>query len=46
MRLIDDRSKLEWIIEWLMLADDTVLPGDDKKSVCKKGKLTVNVEKA
>ena len=29
VRMIDDRSKHEWIIEWLMLADDTVLIGDD-----------------
>ena len=31
MRMIDDRSKHEWIIEWLMFADDTVLLGDDEK---------------
>ena len=34
VRLTDDRSKHEWLIEWLMFADDTVLLGDDKKS-CK-----------
>jgi len=51
-----DRRGLEWVIEWLMFADDTVLLGDDEKKlqrlvnefgrVCKKRKLTVNVEKS
>ena len=56
VRLIDDRSRREWIVEWLMFADDTVLLGDDEEKlqrlvnefgrVCKKRKLTVNVEKS
>ena len=49
-RLIDDRSKHEWITEWEMFVDDPVLLGDDEKKlqrlvnefgrVCKKRKLT------
>ena len=34
VRLIDDKSTHEWIIEWLTTADDAVLLGDDEKS-CK-----------
>ena len=33
MILIDDRSKRGWIIEWLMLADDTVLHDGDEKNL-------------
>ena len=54
VRLIDDRRKHEWIVEWLMFADDAVLLGDEEKKlqrlvneferVCKKRKLTVNVK--
>ena len=56
VRLIGDRSRHGWIVEWLMFADDTVLLGDDEKKlqrlvnefgrVCKKRKLTVNVGKS
>ena len=35
VRLIDDRSKHEWIIEWLMFADDALLFGDDEKKLAK-----------
>ena len=55
VRMIDDRSKDEWIIEWLMFVGDTVLLGDDEIKlqrlmnefgrVCKMRKLTVNVER-
>ena len=33
MRMIDDRSKHEWIIEWFMFADVTVLLGDDEQKL-------------
>ena len=56
VKIIDDRSKHEWVTEWLMFADDTVLLDDDEKAlqrlvndfgrVCRKRKLTVNVEKS
>ena len=56
VRMIDDRSKNDWFVEWLMFADDTLLLGDDEEKlqrlvnglgrVCKKRKLTVNVEKS
>ena len=31
VRMIDDRSRHEWITEWVIFADDTVLFGDDEK---------------
>ena len=56
VRLIDDRSKDEWIIEWLMFAEKTMLLGDDVKKLQKlvndfgrhnkKRKLTINVDKS
>merc|ERR1712002_641761 len=52
----DVRSKREWKVEWLMLADDTVLVSDSERklqrlvkefrSVYKRRKLAVNVGKS
>ena len=36
VRLIDDRGKRGWIIEWLMFADDAVLLVDNEKSKAMK----------
>ena len=33
VRMIDDRSKHEWIFDWLIFADDIVLLGNDEKTL-------------
>ena len=54
--LWDCERGTEWMVEWLMFADDTVLIGDSEEKlqelvneferVCKRRKLTVNVNKS
>ena len=35
VRMINDRGKHEWITEWLLFADDTVLLLGDEEKSCK-----------
>ena len=56
MTLQDERRNIEWKVDWLMFADDTVLLGDSEEklerlvqeviSACRRRKLTVNDTKS